>query len=130
TEVRGELAARLHVTEARVVPTWSRTRHLYSCAYVYPHGRKIVLWVNELSNEQQTTAYYDAIRKQYRDAQELFGLGQGAWALENDDIVVRKDYKVLLVDVKSLPKGAGAFAPGFIRPDVANNIAALIMACW
>src|SRR5438128_2708779 len=90
SEKRSSAASRLHVTEARVVPTWSRKRHLYSCAYVYPHGRKIVLTVKELSNEQQTTAYYDAIRKHYGGTQQLFGLGQGAWALENDDIVVRK----------------------------------------
>ena len=53
----------------------------------------------------------------------LFGLGQGAFVAKNDDVVVRKDYKVLLVDVKNVPKGASAFVPAMVRPDVATNIA-------
>ena len=34
----------------------------------------------------------------------LYGLGQGAFIAKNDDVVVRKDYKVLLVDVKNVPR--------------------------
>jgi hypothetical protein len=130
TEARGEIAKGLGVTEKRVVATWTKKEHLYSCTYIYAQGRKIVLSVRELSNERQTTTYYDAIRKRYGTAQPLFGLGQGAAALKNGDIVVRKDYKVLLVDVKALPKGTGAFAPAQNRSNVANNIVAVIMACW
>jgi hypothetical protein len=63
-EVRGEIAQALGVKETRVVPTWNKNRHLYSCAYVYPNG-KIVLSVKELSNEAETTAYVEAVKRKY-----------------------------------------------------------------
>jgi hypothetical protein len=40
---------------------------------------------------------------------------------------VRKDYKVLLVDVTGIP---GNFAPAMRRSDVAVSIASVIMSCW
>src|SRR4029077_15774754 len=63
-EVRTEIASALGLTETRVVATWSKALHLYSCTYVYPTG-KIGLSVKELSNEQETTAYYDSLRQKY-----------------------------------------------------------------
>ena len=75
---------------------------MYSCTYVYPKG-KITLSVKELSSEDETTAYFDSIKQKYGLTQQLNGLGQGAWILKNNDVVVRKDYKVLLVDVHAIP---------------------------
>ena len=126
TEVRGEIAQALSVTETRVVPSWDKQQHLYSCTYVYPHG-KIVLSVKEMSSEGETTAYFDSVKKKYGTKSSVVGLAQGAWLLKNDDVVVRKDYKVLLVNVHGIP---AKFAPQLFRSGVATSIATVIMACW
>ena len=93
---------------------------------MYPNG-KIVLSVKEMSSANETTAYYNGIIKQYGTIQPLTGLGQGAWVLKNDDVVVRKDYKVLLVNVEGIPK---QFQPLLTSSDVAINVAVSIMGCW
>ena len=126
-EVRADIASSLGVKETRVTtPTWIRAQHLFSCTYVYPRGR-ITLFVKELVDADTTTAYFDSVRKKYGSTQQLIGLGQGAWILKNNDVVVRKDYKVLLVDVQGIP---ATFVPAMTRSDVATNIASLIMGCW
>jgi hypothetical protein len=126
TEVRGEISQALGITETRVVPTWNKTTHLYSCAYVYPRGR-IVLSVKEMSSERETTAYFDAVKKKYGTKNAIVGLAQGAWLLKNDDVVARKDYKVLFVDVHGIPRD---FVTRLLPSGVANTIATVIMACW
>jgi hypothetical protein len=125
-EVRGEIASALGLTETRVVPTWSKKEHLYSCSYAYPRGT-IVLSVKELSNERETPAYVDAVQGRYGTAHWIVGLGQGAWLLKNDDVVARKDYKVLLVDVHGIPSD---FVHGLFRSGVSTSIATVILACW
>ena len=126
-EARRDIAATLGIKATRVTaPTWVQAQHLYSCTYVYPHGR-ITLHVKELVDEDTTTAYFNGVRKKYGTTQKLIGLGQGAWILKNNDVVVRKDYKVLLVDVQGIPP---SFAPAMTRSDVATNIGVAIMGCW
>ncbi len=50
-------AARPASSHARSKPTW--VNHVYSCDYMYPGGAKMTLSVKEVSNEEQTTAYFD-----------------------------------------------------------------------
>ncbi len=120
-----EIASAIEVNTTRVTtPTW--VNHLYSCTYVYPNG-SIVLSVKELANWADTTAYYDSLEKKYGVKQNINGLAQGAFLAPNDDVVVRKDYKVLLVDVAGISQN---FVPASTRADVAQNIAATIMSCW
>ena len=126
-EARADIAASVGVKETRVTtPTWDKAQHLYSCTYVYPKG-KITLVVKEMSTQVETTAYFNGIKQKYGLTQELKGLGQGAWVLKNNDVVVRKDYKVLLVDVHGIPAN---FAPSMTRSDVAVNIGVAILGCW
>jgi len=126
-EARDDIAATLLMKAKQVTkPTWVRKDHLYSCAYVYPTG-KIVLSVKELSNGTQTTKYFESIKRKYGTVDNLNGVGQGAWVLKNGDVVVRKDYKVLLVDVAGIPAN---FAPAMRRSDVAVSISSVIMGCW
>ena len=127
TEVRGEIAQALAVTETRVASAWSKPRHLFSCTYFYPRGQ-IVLSVKEMSSERETTAYFDAVRKKFGTKNSIPGVGQGAWLLKNDDVVARKDYKVLLVNVQGIPTD---FVHGRLnRAGVATGIAGTIMVCW
>jgi hypothetical protein len=126
-EARDDIATNLGIRQTSVTaPKWVRAKHLLSCSYVYPRG-KITLSVKELSNEAETTAYFNSVTKKYDTIQKLEGLGQGAFILKNNDVVARKDYKVLLVDVTKIPAN---FAPSMTRSDVALNVAVAIMGCW
>lgn len=127
-EVRKDLADTLRITATRVTkPTWKD--HIYSCTYVYPKG-SFTLSTKELVDEKSTTDFFNSYKTKFGVKDTLFGLGQGAFVAKNDDLVVRKDYKVLLVDVQNVPKATGAFVPTMVRGDVATNIASVIMSCW
>ena len=126
-EAREDMAATLGIEAEKVTkPKWVRKDHLYSCAYVYPRG-KIVLSVKELSSGTETTNYFESIKRKYGTSDDLHGLGQGALVLKNSDVVVRKDYKVLLVDVTGIPE---RLVPAMRRSDVAVSIGTVIMSCW
>lgn len=105
--------------------TW--VDHRYSCNYVYPDGT-IKLSVQELSSLGQTFSYFNGLGDQLGKTQTLSNLGQGAFATQNGDVVVRKDWKVLLVDVAGLPSSFGN--PPTSSPDVAYTVADIILACW
>ena len=126
-EARADIASNLGVAAKQVTtPTWDRSEHLYSCTYVFSNG-KIALAVKEMSSASETTAYFNGIIKKYGTTQALIGLGQGAWVLKNSDVVVRKDYKVLFVNVEGIPK---RFLPLMTSSDAAVNVAVAIMGCW
>ena len=93
---------------------------------MYPNG-KIVLSVKEMSSADETTAYFNGITKKFGTGTRLMGLGQGAWVLKNSDAVVRKDYKVLFVNVAGIP---ARFSPLMRSSDASISIASVIMGCW
>jgi len=124
-DVRDEIASALGVSETRVTtPTWSD--HVYSCRYVYPNG-SIVLSVKELVSADATTAYFNSLAAKFGKKETIIGLAQGAFLAPNDDVIVRKDYKVLLVDVHGISQ---QFVPAMSRSDVSKDVAAAIMSCW
>ena len=124
-EARVEIAASLGLHETRVTePTWND--HVYSCTYVYPKG-SITLSVKELVSAQATTDYFNSLAGKLGRASPLIGLGQGGFIANNGDAIVRKDYKVLHVDVHAIPE---QFLPVMRRSDVAQNITVVIMGCW
>jgi hypothetical protein len=112
-------------TVAAFKPTW--VDHVYSCDYVYPDGAKFTLSVKELANAEETTAYFDSLATKLHKTKDVV-IGQGAFEAENGSVVVRKDFKVLTVDVSKLPANFGV--PSATRGDVAQNVAATIMSCW
>jgi hypothetical protein len=125
-ETQTELAAILGVHTAQpVVPTW--TGHLYSCKYIY-HNAVMALSVKELSNKTETSAYFTSLAHRLGQTQRLWTLGQGGFTTKNLSVVVRKDYKVLLVDISGLPARFGT--PPHSRRDIALGVAATIMDCW
>jgi hypothetical protein len=124
-EAREDIDTVLGIKAKKITkPTWVRADHLYSCDYVFPRG-KIRLEVKEMSSGDETTAYYDQVKEQQDAVQELKGLGQGAWVLANGNVLVRKDYKTLVVDVSDAPE-----IPAMRPSDVAINVANVIMSCW
>ena len=120
-----EITQDLGVTGVVEHRTW--VDHLYSCDYVYPGGT-FQLSVKELSSWPQTFSYYRGLGSELGDVGYLGNLGQGAFRTANGDVVVRKDWKVLLVDITGLPSQFGD--PPTTSADVAYTIADIILACW
>jgi len=116
--VLGEFATVSH-------PTW--VHHLYSCQYSYPTG-SMVLSVKELSSWAQTKTYFRTLAKQMGKAQAINGLGQAAVQTTDGSIIVRKDWKVLLVNSASLPPKFGQ--PLTSSRAVAQSVADVILGCW
>jgi len=115
----------VHTTQP-VVPTWAN--HLYSCRYTY-HNAFIVLSVKELSSQAQTNAYFTSLAHRLGQSERPSPIVRGAFfTTKNRSAVVRKDYKVLLVDITGLPAQFGS--PPYTRADVAVKVAATIMGCW
>jgi hypothetical protein len=106
-------------------PTW--VGHTYSCFYRYPDG-EFELTVKELSSWPQTTAYFASIGRVQGRSSSIPNLGQGAYQTANGSTVVRKDWKILTVNIAGLPAQFGK--PPTSRGDVAVTVADLILACW
>ena len=125
-EAQTELTSTLGIAATAVTtPTW--VDHLYSCRYAYPNGA-IVVSVKELSNRAQTTAYFEALRSQLGQSEQLKGVAQGAFVTTDGSLVLRKDYKVLLVDTSGVPV---PFGSGFkTRSQVAVGVGITVLGCW
>ncbi len=125
-EAREDLAGVLAEKPTTVTtPTW--VDHLYSCDYEYPEGT-VTLSVKELDNAARTTAYFDELASRLGRRPKRIGLGQGSFETSNGSMVVRKDYKVLLVDVTHLP--AGFNRPALDAFGVSVAIAVTVLGCW
>jgi hypothetical protein len=125
-EAQRDIAESLGVTPTRVTtPTW--VDHVYSCTYVYPNG-SFTMSVKELSNLDETKAYFAALGTRLGREPGSIALGQGGFTTTDGSVVVRKDFKVLDVDISKLPDPFGQ--PPQKRSDVALSIAAVLMSCW
>ncbi|HZQ58828.1 MAG TPA: hypothetical protein VFA84_12360 [Acidimicrobiales bacterium] len=112
-------------TTAPVTPTWAD--HLYSCTYTYADGR-IALSVKELNDAASTTAYFASVESNFGHGTDVAGVGQGAFQGDTGSVVVRKDFKVLDVDVNALPDHFGS--PPIDRGEAAMRVAVTVMGCW
>ena len=125
-EAQSELASALGATTTAVTePTW--VDHDYSCRYMYPDG-SMAMSVKELSSRAETSAYFASLRAQLGEAERLTGVAQGAFVTTNGSLVLRKDYKVLLVDTSGLPE---PFGNGYkTRDQVAVGVGMTVLGCW
>jgi hypothetical protein len=124
-EAQSDIRQTLGVRASVSTPTW--IAHAYSCRYRYPDG-EFELTVKELSSWPQTLSYFRGIGRQDGRASSISNLGQGAYQTNAGWAIVRKDWKVLTVDISGLPAQFGR--PPTSRADVAVTIADLILACW
>jgi len=106
-------------------PTWED--HVYACDYVYENGT-MRLETKELSTLEETTEFFDEQAEKLGKTEDLNGIGEAGFSTENGSAVIRKDYKVLTVDVSDLPAQFGL--PSAPRSDVAINTAFQIFQCW
>ena len=121
----GEIAQVVAANASVTPPTWAD--HLYSCGYHYREGT-MVLSVKELSSWTQTYAYFDELAKTLHKTTPVQGLGQGAFVVGDGSVVVRKDWKILLVNISGLHGMVGS--PPSSRNTVALDAAAVILGCW
>lgn len=124
-KVHGEINQVLGVRATVSDRTW--IGHKYSCRYGYPNA-SFELSVQELSSWPQTLNYFHELGAKLGKVQNLAGLGQGAFRTSGGDVVVRKDWKVLLVDVSGLPSQFGV--PSTSATDVAYTVADVVLGCW
>jgi hypothetical protein len=121
----GDIAQVLGAKASVAAPTWAD--HLYSCGYQYKEGT-MVLSVKELSSWTQTYTYFDQLARTLHKTLPIFGLGQGAFGVRDGSVVVRKDWKILLVDTSGLRGNVGS--PPNSPGEAALNVAAAILGCW
>ncbi len=98
--------------------------HRYSCDYRFKLGTMIVS-VKELSSWSQTLGYFRSLGTELGRKQTLYALGQGAFKTRDGSVVVRKDWKVLLVDTSGLSREVSNSTGS-----IALDVAAAIMGCW
>lgn len=125
-EAQNEIQSGLGAQPSQVsAPTW--IDHVYSCQYVYANG-SFTLTVKELDSAAQTARYFSDLSLRFGRRPDRIAIGQGAFLTTNGSIVVRKDWKVLDVDVSRLPSSFGQ--PPQNPADVAVSVAATILSCW
>jgi hypothetical protein len=126
SEAAGDIAELVGETAKVTTPTWKN--HLYSCEYRYGKSAYFSLSVKELSNWQQTYTYFDDLAASLKKVASVRDLGQGAFRTRDGSVVVRKDWKVLVVDVSALPSSFGE--PSFSSGEIALDVAGAILGCW
>jgi hypothetical protein len=118
---------------AEIGPSWNVSNHIYSCTLLYNNYAKITLSVKELLNTADTTDYFNYLSNVYGRTLPL-SLGQGGFYTKNGSVVVRKDFKVLYIDVSHLPQQFGPASAsnqtGYTRQNDAGSIAGAILNCW
>jgi hypothetical protein len=120
-----EIAQVMGATAAVARPTWAD--HRYSCGYRYSEGT-MVLSVKELSSWSQTYGYFDQLASTLRETTTVKALGQGAFITGDGSVVVRKDWKVLLVDISGVRAPVGS--PPKPAGELAIYVAQAILGCW
>lgn len=125
-EVQEDLAATLRVQPSKP-PTSTWRDHLFTCTYTYSTGT-MVLSVMELADDPAAIAYYAAKRKSFATTTSHRIDDQDGFSGPNGSVFVRKDAKVLHVDISRLPARFGQ--PPFPRAIAALNVATTIMGCW
>jgi hypothetical protein len=88
----------------------------------------MVLSVKELSSERETSAYFASLHRMLGQHEQLSGVGQGAFATKDGSLVLRKDYKVLVVDTSGLPDNFGS--PPQPRKQIAVGVGITVLGCW
>lgn len=125
SEAAHDVGLALGETASVTTPTWAD--HVYTCQYDYASGT-LALSVKELSSWPETLAYFHGLGTQLGVARTLPNVGQGAFQTANGSVVVRKDWKVLLVDPTRLPTQFGN--PPTTPSEIAVTVAYVILGCW
>ncbi len=125
-EARDDILANLGVTLRQdPVPVWSAPTFI--CTY-NTSGGVLTLSVRELSSAKQTIAFFESARSAGVSPQPLNVLGDAAFATADGSVYVRKDFKVLRVDMTRMAAYFGR--PPLSRAAAGIRVAQVIMGCW
>jgi hypothetical protein len=125
-EAQRDLAQALGVAPIRP-PSSTWVDAVFTCRYEYPSA-VLVLSVTELADAHATDSYLASLRSGAASPHDVPGLGQQAFTVADGSAYVRKDTKVLHVDVTGLPDPFGH--PSRNRVATALTVAEVIMLCW
>ena len=126
-EAQAKIARVLGIGARVPTPTWDVKTHVYSCRFGYPTG-SFTLSVKEELGWAATKAYFNALGRQLGETDTLGNLGQGAFLTKDGSVVVRKDWKILVVDISGLHRSIGN--PPTTPAAVAYSVADIILGCW
>ena len=127
-DAQSEIGASLGVQPVQVTtPTW--IDHVYSCRYIFANG-VIVLSVKELPNASATRRYFNGLGRRLGRRPQPLLRGQAAFFTTNFSVIVRKDFKVLNVDVSRVPAQFGDPTLALDPAQVALNVTGTILKCW
>jgi hypothetical protein len=110
-------------TISPVTPRWANG--VYSCDYAYPNGT-MTLSVTELSSQSAAVALFSRLASLRGRSPEELDLGDRAFVATDGSVIVRKDAKVLVVDVRAAPPTIGLLS----KADAAQAAALDVMNCW
>ena len=101
--------------------------HTSTCRYAYSNGA-FTLVVQDLPNDITTTRTYEAHAGKLGRVEKIDLPDAEAYTTNDGSIVLRRDTKVMLVDVTQLP---GTFGnPPSPRGDAARLIMKAVLNCW
>jgi len=101
--------------------------HTSTCRYAYSNGA-FTLVVQDLPNDITTTRTYEALAGKLGRVEKIDLPDAEAYTTNDGSIVLRRDTKVMLVDVTQLP---GTFGnPPSPRGDAARLIMKAVLNCW
>jgi hypothetical protein len=101
--------------------------HTSTCRYAYANGA-FTLVVQDLPNDITTTRTYEALAGKLGRVEKIDLPDAEAYTTNDGSIVLRRDTKVMLVDVTQLP---GTFGnPPSPRGDAARLIMKAVLNCW
>lgn len=101
--------------------------HTSTCRYAYPNGA-FTLVVQDLPNDITTTKTYEALAGKLGKIDSIDLPDAEAFTTNDGSIVLRRDTKVMLVDVALLPGTFGS--PPSPRADAARLIMKAVLNCW
>jgi hypothetical protein len=101
--------------------------HTSTCRYAYANGA-FTLVVQDLPNDITTTRTYEALAGTLGKMDSIDLPDAQAFTTNDGSIVLRRDTKVMLVDVTQLPGTFGS--PPSPRADAARLIMKAVLNCW
>jgi hypothetical protein len=101
--------------------------HTSTCRYAYANGA-FTLVVQDLPNDITTTRTYEALAGTLGKIDSIDLPDAQAFTTNDGSIVLRRDTKVMLVDVAQLPGTFGS--PPSPRADAARLIMKAVLNCW
>ena len=125
-EAQADIQDLIGLVPTRVGPI-QYANHVTTCRYAYADG-SFTLIVQDLPNDLTTTDAFNALAGKLGRVDSIDLPDANAFSTTDGSIVLRKDTKVMLVDVTGLPATFGS--PPSSRADAARLIMKAVLGCW